>query len=70
MAWQATFGIIIIAAISITTIAFLCIRRLTDQSVLRKDQEVASYLLNTMALFYCLLLGLVVIDVQEACRYP
>lgn len=55
--------------ISITSFCAACglllIRRLTNQQTLRKDQEIASYALNTIALLYCVIVGFVVIRVQE-----
>lgn len=63
--WPVTLGILIALAIAIALSAFFLIRRITNQSQLREDQEIASYTLNTIALFYCLLIGLVVIDVQN-----
>ncbi len=44
---------------------FLLFRKLINPTVLQKNQEIASYALNTIALLYCVIVGFVVIRVQE-----
>lgn len=41
------------------------VRWLTNPKILRKDQEIVSYSLNTIALLYCVIVGFVVIRVQQ-----
>lgn len=44
---------------------FLLFRRLANPHVLKKNQEIASYALNAIALLYCVIVGFVVIRVQD-----
>lgn len=57
------------AAVFLASIGAACgllvVRWLTNPNLLRKDQEIASYSLNTIALLYCVIVGFVVIRVQE-----
>ncbi len=56
----------VIAVVLITSLGYLLVRRYTNQQTLKEDQELTSYSLNTIALFYCVLVGLVVVDVQTS----
>lgn len=61
--WSA---LIAIAVISLIVVGGLyLVRKLTNQQTLRLGQEAASYSLNTIALLYCVIVGFVVIRVQE-----
>lgn len=63
--WNITLTLLITLAVALAVAVFCLIRKYTDQALLRQDHEVASYNLNIIALFYCLLISLVVIDVQD-----
>ena len=59
-------ALIAITLVSIFAIGcFLLFRKLINPKVIRKNQEIASYALNTIALLYCVIVGFVVIRVQE-----
>lgn len=61
--WAAMLVIFLASVVAVG--GLLIIRRLTNPKNLRKDQEIASYSLNTIALLYCVIVGFVVIRVQE-----
>ena len=63
--WYLFALTIIIASSTVAAGGFLLIRRLTNPQQLKCDQEIASYALNTIALLYCVIVGFVVIKVQE-----
>ena len=64
---------IVVGIIFLTTllvvVGLLLVRRFANQKILRKDQAIASYALNTIALMYCVIMGFVVIKVQERHAY-
>ncbi|MBS0634923.1 MAG: DUF4239 domain-containing protein [Verrucomicrobia bacterium] len=63
--WHITALIAIGVASFFAIGCFLLFRKLINPNVLRKNQEIASYALNTIALLYCVIVGFVVIRVQE-----
>lgn len=65
MPWHwASMMVILLASVCAASGLFI-VRWLTNPKTLRKDQEIASYSLNTIALLYCVIVGFVVIRVQE-----
>lgn len=64
MSWYILPVILLLGLIAFSIMAFFWIRKVTNQKQLKEDQEIISYALNTISLFYCVLVGLVVIDVQ------
>lgn len=65
MPWYWAALVVIFSTSLVVVGGLYLVRRLTDQKMLRLDQEVASYSLNTIALLYCVIVGFVVIRVQE-----
>jgi hypothetical protein len=65
MPWYYSVALVIFTAVALALIGFYCVHKLVDGQKLREDQEITSYALNTISLFYCLLVGLVVVDVQS-----
>lgn len=65
MSWYLLPALLIVGLVSLSILCFFWIRNVTNQKQLKEDQEIISYALNTISLFYCVLVGLVVIDVQS-----
>lgn len=65
MPWYWASMLVIFLASVCAAAGLFIVRLLTTPSALRKDQEIASYSLNTIALLYCVIVGFVVIRVQE-----
>lgn len=65
MPWYWLALLVIAITSSCAAVGLLVFRRLANQHTLRKDQEIASYALNTIALLYCVIVGFVVIRVQD-----
>ncbi len=61
--WIALLAILLTSVIAVG--GLLLVRRMINPQTLRTDQEIASYALNTIALLYCVIVGFVVIRVQE-----
>jgi hypothetical protein len=63
--WYWVAVILVLLTSSVAIIGYLLFRSFANENTLRKNQQVASYALNTIALLYCVIVGFVVIRVQE-----
>jgi len=64
LSWYLLPTVTLFILISLAISVFLWLRKVTNQKLLKQDQEIIGYALNTISLFYCVLVGLIVIDVQ------
>ena len=65
LSWYWTALVVILLASICSAGGLFIIRMITNPNLLRKDHAIASYSLNTIALLYCVIVGFVVMRVQE-----
>jgi hypothetical protein len=65
MYWYVVISLITIASVGTSVFIYSFLRHHIERSKIKEDREIISYALNTLSLFYCILIGLVVVDVQS-----
>ncbi len=65
MYWYITIALIVLSIVGVVIFIYSLLHKRVEQSKLKEDREIISYALNKLSLFYCLLVGLVVVDVQS-----
>jgi hypothetical protein len=65
MYWYIIISLIVITIVGASVFIYSFLRHHIERSKIKEDREIISYALSTLSLFYGVLIGLVVVDVQS-----